>query len=99
MNTYDLLVNPGTDNKIVQSKMRKSLPWIIGAATVVAGTLLIRSWKRNAKEQENEKPEQQANTSDGIIFKSVAAQLLPLAALFLKNWLKKGASEKKALTA
>jgi hypothetical protein len=99
MNTYDLLVKPETDKEIVPSKMRKSLPWIIGAATVVAGTLLIRSWKRNAKEQENEEPEQQINTSNGIIFKSLATQLIPIAALFLKHWLKKGSSEKEALTA
>jgi len=98
MNTEILLPHPETNPETVSRKIRKNLPWILGAATVVAGTFFIRAWASRSKTQEHEETEKQGNTPAGISGKSFVVQLLPLAMLFLKNWLKKTEPGKEVAT-
>jgi len=99
MNTDILLKHSEINPRTVNSKLRKNLPFILGAATVVAGTFFIRSWVRRSKNHDQKETEQQENPSAGITTKSIVVQLLPIATLFLKNWLTKSEPEKETATA
>lgn len=85
------------DPIIVKNKLRKALPFIIGAATAVAGTLLIRAWIQHSKNQEIEEVEEPIETP-AITAKSIAFQLLPFATLFLKNWITRNKTPKPVVT-
>jgi len=91
-------LNKEIDPAQVKSRLQQSLPFIVGAATAIAGTLLIRAWVRHSKNQEVEEVEEPQPVSPGITAKSIAFQLLPFATLFLKSWLTRDKKENAVAT-
>jgi hypothetical protein len=78
---------PGTLRK---AAIRKTLPFVIGAGTVLLGTFLIRKWMQRPKTEPviASQPTIPAPTSANIT-KAVVAQLLPFAAILVKTLLAK----------
>jgi len=78
---------PGTLRK---AAIRKTLPFVIGAGTVLLGTFLIRKWMQRPKTEPviTSQPTIPTPTSANIT-KVVVAQLLPFAAILVKNLLAK----------
>ena len=78
---------PGTLRKVA---IRKTLPFVIGAGTVLLGTFLIRKWMQRPKSESYIAPRPAiATPASANITKVVVAQLLPFAAILVKNLLAK----------
>jgi len=79
---------------VARQAIRKSVPWVLGAAAGLAATLLIRKLIRRNKRKRLPLASRAISTISkspvaGKVSRSLAVQLLPIAGLLLKNWISK----------
>ena len=75
---------------VARAAIRNSAPWVLGAVTGLAATLLIRKMVRRSKRVPVSIPAISSvskTPAGGKIASAVALQLLPIAGILLKNWI------------
>lgn len=77
---------------VAREAMRKTVPWVVGAAAGLAATLLIRKLIRGSKRVPIVAPALSKVNKSPVTSKvasAIAIQLLPIAGLLLKNLISK----------